>query len=33
MNYEEFAKENIEGETSRRVELHLKHGLPVLLAA
>ena len=33
LNYEEFVKENIERSGSTRVELYLKHGTPVLLAA
>ena len=33
LNYEVVVRDNIEGEIPRRVELHLKHGLPVLLAA
>ena len=33
LNYEEFVKQNIEGERSRRVESYCEHDLPVLLAA
>ena len=33
LNYEDSTKENIEGGTQRRVELHREHELPVLLAA
>ena len=33
LNYEEFLKHNIEGETPSRVELYREHGMDVLLAA